>query len=432
MENEANKAMSGGSNGLPNNDTHVGYGRNRGDGSDAQNQQPVDALQRYTDQSDSFVGKVTKGMMELIESNKEFGIPAESSLDGVSPEVYKRVLSENANTMFEKAPVQFKDALNAMMSKMDVPCMVGTSSDGRCCYSARWNSVYMTREYFENNGSPYQEFWEVLLHEYSHAIDYNLGDEYQGRHYKPASFSMKLQSTGGLTLLEAAVGELGNESNYSEYSDFVGESDPFTKYEKRHYELKEEENRLGQEIASLGAKALAQRFGYDEKDAKIALNSLSVNSYGIKGKPDDFMMQLFISDNMKDGITSLFLDESFSDVRNESENIMKQIGKIRKEDKALQKTRVSFETRFDRTKEFLYLNDIMSAVNGGKSHPVLGYGHDSEYYKDDDAKATEIFANIAPVLAQNGKAAEWLKEKAPKLVAGYYELLGLALNKFKL
>lgn len=408
-------------------DTHVGYGRNRGDGSDSQNQQPVDSLQRYADQSDAFFDKVTDSTLSVSDIKEQLGISTESMFGGISKDVYKKVLSENSNIMFGKAPPQFKDALNALVSKRSVQCYVGETDDGRCYYNAVWNSVFMTKDFFMNNGSPYQDFWEVLLHEYSHAIDYNLGSSDA---WTPSSAAVRLQSAGGMTLLEDAFDELGGDEMYAEYEELIKENAESSRRNEELVRLSHQKDDDYQMSMDIAVNAICSKYGYNRAAVERALESTGLPNMD----DDDLEFALaFVDDDLREGIDAWYKDDSFKGERERSKEFA---------DRYVEDGRAliekfnggkdeAFEMEMRDWKEFSALNDIMSSVNGGRDHPIFGYGHDSEYYGSDNNRATEIFAEIGPILAKNGKAAEWLKKKAPKLVAGYYELLGLALNKFK-
>ena len=400
--------------------TQVGYGRNKGDGSDTQNLQPADEMHRYADQSDSFCNKALFKGKVMYRNN---GAP----LVGQEAEKYVKVLNDNANTMFEKAPAVFNSCLNALMEKNQVFC--GIAENNKCFYNPMFNTVYMADEFYENNGSPYEDFWSVLLHEYSHAIDANLGGSDQFGYSTHASNGVRLKSTGGKTILECAIEELGDL--HGEFDELVSDSDPAKEKKREFDELINEKDTLT-DAQDLVAKHIASRIGKNWEEVAVELSLLGVD---LAGSYEDaqFVSQFMDDGPFKDAFLAYFKDGSYSDVRNKFIEEKKKSDERNKriEGKLKEIEDARFASVVSLSKEFLDLNDIMSAVSNGVGNKILGEGHGKEYFSSNDKRATEIFANIGPILAKDGKAAKWLKEKAPKLVNGYFELLSLGTERFR-
>lgn len=348
-------------------------------------------------------------------------------LVGQEAEKYVKVLKDNANTMFEKAPAAFNSCLNALMEKTQVSC--GIDENNKCFYSSIFNTVYMADEFYENNGSPYEDFWSVLLHEYSHAIDANLGGYDQFGYSTHASNGVRLKSTGDKTILECAIEELGDL--HGEFDELINDSDPAKEKKREFDELLNEKDTLT-DAQDLVAKHIASRIGKNWEDVSIELSLLGADLAG-SYKDAEFVSQFMDNGPLKDEFLAYFKDDWYSDVRNnfieEKKKSDERNKRIEEKLKEIQDAR--FASVFNLSKEFLDLNDIMSAVSKGVGSKILGDGHGKEYFSSNDKRATEIFANIGPILAKDGKAAKWLKEKAPKLVSGYFELLQLATESFR-
>lgn len=409
--------------------TQVGYGRNKGDGSDSQNLQPADEMHRYADQSDSFCNKAIgeRGMVQYRYANP---------LEGEEAKRYSDVLSKEANVMFEKAPAQFNSCLNAIMKAREIRCGICEDDDmgGHCFFHSSFNAVFMTKGFYENNGSPYSEFWEVLLHEYSHAIDYNIGGIDAHGFGTYASDGVRLKSTGNKTILECAVEELGGL--HGEFDELVNESDTAKQKLQEYKELKElinEESSALDNAERSVAKRIASQIGQKWESVSMELAMLGIDFAG-SYEDAEFVSQFVDDEPFKKELLAYFKDDGYSDVRN---NV---IEKKRKRDELNKKIRdklkevndARFASTVSLSREFSDLNDIMSAVGGkGVGNKILGDGHGKEYFSNDRSRATEIFADIGPILAKDGKAAKWLKEKAPKLVSGYFELLNLGTERFQ-
>lgn len=394
--------------------THVGYGRNKGDGSDAQNQQPVDSLNRYTDESDAFFGQSYQAV-------------SDSPYDMDSYERNKENVKGGFDKMFEKSSPQFSSALNAI-NKTNPITMIADQDNSGCRFVSNGNGfVSIDQKVVENNGDGYFDLGIIMQHEFTHAIDYRLA-RILNNGSKHASDSVKLESTGGLTLLQCAEQELGQLD--SEFAQMLKDNAKETDTDSKLKELKE---RTPSDIFAAKhelASVLSAKSGVAADEIERQLGN----------RPMEYVKAFEESRiwDIPSKLIPMFQKLEQGDL-DSAKAKQKEIDDWYAEYSELMSTQTQNDNKFEKAtelmKQFAYLNDIMSASNKdpykrGRSNEFLGQGHDFAYYADDGKRATEIFADIGPTLSIGGKAAEWLKEKAPKLVAGYFELLNLATKTF--
>lgn len=375
---------------------HVGYGRNIGDGSDAENQQTTDELGRYTDESDAFSNEIK------IENS-----------DGR----YDSQIRESFNKAYSGGSPEYRNALDAL--NRSNPFSIDVREDKGCSYNPVKHCIFLNAKDIENDGNPYYRLPQILEHESSHAIDFAIWNRLGSfrQNDLPASGYLRLPLMGNMTMLEIAESELGDLDD--EFQQMVlEEQNKEIKIEKpKEIDPYAPQKRLADLLSKAGG------FDYDEtlKNVKDVRRILE-NPFAVDPK---FMMatvQLLNDPKIKGELEDMIKEQD-----DYLANMDKQYERFKK---------ISFDRAVELQREYGALNDLMSAANRdpekrGRNFSVLGSGHFNEYYMITGNRATEIFAQIGPILSFCPKAAKWLKEKAPKTMDAYYELLRIASEELK-
>lgn len=429
--------------------TKVGFGQNKGSGSEAENQQNIDELGRYAEQEDS--KENSSNEFSDFVSNRLDSLFASADIDpysfqGLSLEDADKEKTKNncqnaISAMVSAMPDYERSAITSLLKKNLIDFSLIANRKSNCAYCPTGGPmVFISTEEALNNGGMFMTLNDTFSHEFGHAIDgaallNKIGeDEYFDVYEKSGSASVTIKLSNGKTFMQTVIDELNNENIRNEFIRMVNESDESNGFLESS---KVDENKAKGILSNL------------YKDATEFMKSSGVElPVGLEGLEDFYFSNfedkeyryednIFVGDSQKEVLRKFVNQPNIVKMFEEYDSLIESSSS--KKEKARES---SMNASINANKTFGSLSDMVCACNIGTSNlengdvgdagklltKLVTIGHPNKYYKDNpNAIGMECFANVSNILCfGSDKERNFLQKYAPNTINAFREICLMA------